>query len=287
VIVNTLIAANVGYGINEVDATTDSAPRHVDFFGNTGGLMRRNASAGLTLEQINQLVGAAGSIAADPLLAVVAQGTIDAVVYDPVTGRSLLTDAGAAFADLSGLTVNPDLAQNRRFLVYSSGGSSMEIEGDVTGLATVGDGYDVVEDVLANSGSPLVNGGEAHPDLPATDVLGNARVLGPAVEIGAYELDAPLAVDGGVAVSSLALEQNFPNPCHPLTGIRFRLPVRGVVRLAVFDVRGRKIAELVNGEREAGVHQAQFDATSIAAGLYFYRLEAGSRVLTRRMIVVK
>lgn len=287
VIVNTLIAGNVGYGINEVDASTNSAPRHVDFFGNASGLMRRNAGGSLTLEQIDQLPGAGGNLAADPLLTVVAQGTIDAVTYDPATGRSLLTDIGATFADLSGLAVNPDLSQHRRFLVYASTGSSLEIEGDVTAIAAVGDGYDVVADVLTSPTCPLVDAGESHPDLTATDLVGNARVLGPAVDVGAYELDAPLAVDARVAVSSLALEQNYPNPCHPQTEIRFHLPAREFVRLRVFDLRGRRVAELVNGERDAGLHQAVFDATSVAAGLYFYRLDAGSQVLTRRMVVVK
>jgi hypothetical protein len=285
-IANSLLAQNGGYGINEVDSATNSMPRFNDFFENGAGLLRRNAGSSLSLEQINQLAGAAGNLAGDPLFEVVAQGTIDAVVYDVASGRSLLTDTGAAFGDLSGLVVNPDLAQKRRFYIYSNTGTSMLIEGDVTAIADVGDAFDVVADVPMAAASPLVNAGEYSFDLPATDHRGNARWIGTAVDIGAYELDITVSVDERVAVSDVELEQNTPNPGLAQTEIRFRLPARDMVRLEIFDRRGRRVAELLSGERDAGMHRVSFNAGALAAGVYFYRLEAGAQVLQRKMMVL-
>jgi hypothetical protein len=73
--------------------------------------------------------------------------------------------------------------------------------------------------------------------------------------------------------TTFIVEQNFPNPFNPSTTIRYSLPSSANVRLSVFDVLGREIAALVNGEQSAGWNQAQWNAT-VASGLYFYRLEA-------------
>ena len=120
------------------------------------------------------------------------------------------------------------------------------------GLASPGDSYDVVDDRPV-AASPLIDAGESHPDLPATDILGNPRVRGEAVDIGAYEFPSLLTVDETPhETGMLELEQNHPNPCGASAAIRFRLPARQHVRLAVFDLAGRQVATLVNGELDAG-----------------------------------
>jgi subtilase family serine protease len=83
------------------------------------------------------------------------------------------------------------------------------------------------------------------------------------------------------------LSQNFPNPFNPTTTISYSLPERAVVQLRVYDLIGREIAVLVNGEREAGVHTVLFDAHALDAGVYFYRLFAGNEVLSGAMTLVK
>ncbi len=83
------------------------------------------------------------------------------------------------------------------------------------------------------------------------------------------------------------LEQNYPNPFNPTTVIRYRLAESGPVTLEVTDLLGRRVQVLVDGVKPAGAHEAIFDASSLAGGVYLYRLSTGDRILTRSMTLVK
>jgi len=83
------------------------------------------------------------------------------------------------------------------------------------------------------------------------------------------------------------LEPNYPNPFNPLTVIRYSLYAEGHVSLRVFDVLGEEVATLVNDDEVAGSHTVEFDATSLASGMYFYRLETPGFSETRKMVVMK
>ncbi len=83
------------------------------------------------------------------------------------------------------------------------------------------------------------------------------------------------------------LAQNYPNPFNPSTNITFGLPEQADVRLEVFDIIGRRVTTLVRDELEPGNHTAVFDGGSLSSGMYLYRLQAGEKVLTRKMILVK
>ncbi|MGN8225642.1 BspA family leucine-rich repeat surface protein [Gracilimonas sp. BCB1] len=84
------------------------------------------------------------------------------------------------------------------------------------------------------------------------------------------------------------LNQNYPNPFNPTTVIRYGVPQSSEVRLEVFDMLGRKVATLVNGERQrAGWHQVNFDASRLASGMYLYRIVAGKYVQTKKMMLIK
>jgi hypothetical protein len=86
---------------------------------------------------------------------------------------------------------------------------------------------------------------------------------------------------------SFSLAQNFPNPFNPTTSIAFTLPERSAVRLMVFDAAGREIATLLSGELPAGRHVRRWDARDRASGLYLYRLQAGARTVTRKMLILR
>lgn len=86
---------------------------------------------------------------------------------------------------------------------------------------------------------------------------------------------------------TLALDQNYPNPFNPSTTIHYAVPVQSKVRLEVFDLVGRKVAELVNGPKSAGLYTINFDASQLASGLYIYRLQVGNKVLTKKMTLIK
>jgi hypothetical protein len=83
------------------------------------------------------------------------------------------------------------------------------------------------------------------------------------------------------------LEQNFPNPFNPTTKIQYQLPIDAKVTLKVYDILGSEIATLVNEEQEAGYKEIQFTGSSIASGMYIYRLQAGNFVSVKKMLMVK
>jgi hypothetical protein len=91
----------------------------------------------------------------------------------------------------------------------------------------------------------------------------------------------------GSVPTTFALHQNYPNPFNPTTVIRYELPSNAVVKVQVFDVLGRVVATVVNERKEAGIYEAMFNASGLSSGTYFYRLQAGSFVETKKMMLVK
>ncbi len=83
------------------------------------------------------------------------------------------------------------------------------------------------------------------------------------------------------------LAQNYPNPFNPVTTIRYQIPKKCNVELIVYNVLGRKVANLINEKKEAGNYAVNFDASSLSSGLYFYQLKTGDFVLTRKMVIIK
>ena len=84
-----------------------------------------------------------------------------------------------------------------------------------------------------------------------------------------------------------SLEQNYPNPFNPSTTIEYSIPESGNVTLKVFDVLGNEVATLINGQNEAGKHKIDFNASTLKSGVYFYRIESGSFVETKKLILLK
>lgn len=84
-----------------------------------------------------------------------------------------------------------------------------------------------------------------------------------------------------------SLTQNFPNPFNPFTTISYALPVNSEVLLTVYDALGNELSVLVNEEKSAGQHSVEFNASNLASGLYFYRIQAGNFNQTRKMILLK
>ncbi|MCU0344823.1 MAG: T9SS type A sorting domain-containing protein [Ignavibacterium sp.] len=83
------------------------------------------------------------------------------------------------------------------------------------------------------------------------------------------------------------LEQNYPNPFNPSTKISWQSPVGGWQTLMVYDILGNEVAALVDEDRHAGNYDISFDASRLASGIYFYKLQIGSHVETRKMILLR
>ena len=88
-------------------------------------------------------------------------------------------------------------------------------------------------------------------------------------------------------VSTYSLSNNYPNPFNPSTKIRFTIPERSIVSLKIFNLLGSEVETLVNEEQPAGTYEATFDASGLASGIYFYKLQAGSFSETKKMILLR
>ena len=146
---------------------------------------------------------------------------------------------------------------------------------DARGLDN-GDSEEFIWTILASDGRDTVQvSTKTGPDF---NPVSRTITLERATQTSAEESDLP---------QRFALEQNYPNPFNPATKIRYDVPNQSHVRITIYDVLGRQVQVLVNEELSAGRHTVDFDATRLASGVYIYRMEAGSFIQTRKMMLVK
>jgi lysophospholipase L1-like esterase len=86
---------------------------------------------------------------------------------------------------------------------------------------------------------------------------------------------------------SVLLGQNYPNPFNPSTTFSFSLPSRSFASLKVFEVIGREVATIISGELPAGNYARQWNAANMSSGVYYYRLQTGAFVATKKMLFLK
>src|SRR3990172_173936 len=96
---------------------------------------------------------------------------------------------------------------------------------------------------------------------------------------------------GGIQTSTIpsrfALYQNYPNPFNPVTKIRYDVPKESFVEITVYDILGKEITKLVNGNVKAGIHEAEFNSLNLSSGIYMYRMAAETFVDIKKMVVIK
>ena len=110
---------------------------------------------------------------------------------------------------------------------------------------------------------------------------------------GTFSYSDEVEVDVNTPLT-FSLAQNYPNPFNPVTTIRYSIPnvtLSGVegsrVQLKIYDVLGNEVATLENEYKSAGTYEVEFNAAKYTSGVYFYRLQAGSFVETKKMILLK
>ena len=91
---------------------------------------------------------------------------------------------------------------------------------------------------------------------------------------------------------SFVLHPAYPNPFNPITSLRYDLPEQAQVTLTVYDLMGREVTQLINTTQEAGYRSVQWNATDsfgkpVSAGVYFYEIQAGEFVQTKKMVLLK
>ena len=161
------------------------------------------------------------------------------------------------------------------------------------GHATSSDGIHWMKDTLNNPVLRNNQGGTWTTVAQAPFVLLRNSVfyMWYSGDVGMGYATAPVtgvsAYSGASSARDFKLLQNYPNPFNPTTMIRYAVPQHSFVTLTVFNVLGQQVARLVNGEVEAGYHEVQFDATGLASGTFFYRLQAGAYVDTKNLLLIR
>jgi len=124
--------------------------------------------------------------------------------------------------------------------------------------------------------------------LHAQNVVGTSTAKNTTLQSGFWYtvVKKPSAIADNLP-KSYALYQNYPNPFNPTTAIRFDLPRECTVKLTVYDLLGRQLAQIDAGSKPAGTHTLTFDATNYASGLYFYQLQTAEYSKVGRMVVAK
>ncbi len=103
---------------------------------------------------------------------------------------------------------------------------------------------------------------------------------------GGFEYSDVVSVELEIS-KEFKLVQNFPNPFNPSTSINYSIPKNSFVTLKVYNTIGEEVAELINQNIEAGMHAAQFNASDLPTGAYFYRITAGNYSETKKMLLIR
>ena len=106
-------------------------------------------------------------------------------------------------------------------------------------------------------------------------------------KLGKVQEPVSVAESNSNIPETYTLEQNYPNPFNPTTTIKFALPKNSNVKLVVYDILGRVVTKLIDGNFTAGYHKVQFNASNFASGVYFYRIEADNFVNVKKLMLLK
>jgi lysophospholipase L1-like esterase len=122
-----------------------------------------------------------------------------------------------------------------------------------------------------------------HPDAAGYKTMGESIDL----SMFAASDTATLGVNSIKTIDGYVLGQNYPNPFNPSTTISFSFPIQSFVSLRVFDALGREVSILLSEQMSAGTYLRQWDATGLASGVYFYRLQAGRFADVKRLVLLR
>jgi hypothetical protein len=156
--------------------------------------------------------------------------------------------------------------------------------------------------VSFNSGQNWWVLGEGLPILPIGDIEihpTTRELFAGTYGRSMYKIDLNLVLtnveSSEPVVTGFYLEQNYPNPFNPSTKIKFTIPSvetrhassLQMISLKIYDILGNEVATLVNEEKSAGAYEVDFNATGLTSGVYFYSLNAGDIVQTKKMILIR
>ncbi|MDE3057290.1 MAG: T9SS type A sorting domain-containing protein [Bacteroidota bacterium] len=245
--------------------------------------------------------------------------TLEGVTFSG--GLTVIVDSGSALA-MGTSEITPD--NSGSFIVYATGavatGDPAGVNGAVqcTGERGGGNSFSTEANYTFNGTTAQVTGtsmpttvNDLTIDNPAGVTLSQATTINGVLHLkaGVFDNTVPFTLGpngsisregGNLKVDADAVQpvdapiphqffvaQNYPNPFNPTTNIQYGVPGTSLVSVKVFNLLGQEVATLVNGVQSAGVYTVDFDASSFGSGVYFYRVQAGKSVETKRMIVMK
>jgi hypothetical protein len=204
----------------------------------------------------------------------------DGSIYAPSSGRIIRLDhTDGQKLDSTAVLANPELFQLR--VSASANGVIYATTGESNIYAYNLDLQELWTDAIANVNTSGV----------AIGLNGLIAVAG-SNKIKVYTAGNPVSVEDELKPDGFELSQNYPNPFNPTTKIKFTISSVGTslmkfVQLKVYDILGNEVATLVNAEKPAGNYEVEFSASGLTSGIYFYKLQAGSFVETKKMILMK
>jgi photosystem II stability/assembly factor-like uncharacterized protein len=212
----------------------------------------------------------------------IVDNTNDAVCYATLAGASAphvlkTTDYGDTWTNITGDI--PNIAANS-IVMKTAPDRTLFVGTDIGVFKSTNDG---VNWISFNSGLPAV---EIY-DMKYKQSVGLLLVATHGRGCWTFDLNVTGIDPFGQIPSAYNLKQNYPNPFNPSTNIEFDIPKSESVTLAIYDLSGRKIAEPVNGNFNAGHYQIQWNASNFSSGVYVYKLTTPSFSDTKRMVLVK
>ena len=102
-----------------------------------------------------------------------------------------------------------------------------------------------------------------------------------------FTIDQVTSLEDKNLPKTYALYLNYPNPFNPFTSISYSIPKTSLTKLIVYDILGREIKTLVNEEKLPGNYEIEFNASDLSSGIYFYRLQTGNFIETKKMVLMK
>ncbi len=172
---------------------------------------------------------------------------------------------------------------NGAIVTLSGGAKAANIFWQVAGQVTLGTTVAMKGNILCETQIAMNTGAtlEGRALAQTAVTLNGNTVNSPSVTL----------VANGITPRAFDLSQNYPNPFNPSTKIEYSLPQAGMVSLKVYNVLGDEVATLVNERQDAGSHDVTFNAgngtRSLSSGVYFYRLDAGTFVSTKKLVLMK
>jgi len=176
--------------------------------------------------------------------------------------------------DISSLLIEPEKSETVFVGAYTTKGTV-----DTIGVFRTTDG--------ANSWKPFDDGIPGGISVLIFDNIHN-RLFGGA--IGIYFTDSVITSIEKYTTTipkKFILYQNYPNPFNGTTIIKYELPKRAFVNLALYDVLGRKVKTIINENKEPGKYKSKLEGGDLSSGIYFYRLQSGSFISTKKMLLLK